>query len=73
MPIYEAYLITNYRTGAMRLRKSHPLASDLGVRELVVHIRLTLEIPQPHTPTVEAILTVPSVSLFEVVLEDIML
>lgn len=69
--LIESYLIVNYRTGDMKLLKRWP--QHIGPYEVISRLKITIDIPvPPPCVTLEATMTLPPISLFEVVLEDIL-
>ena len=65
---YTTYLVLNYRTGKIRLLQKHP--ARVGAWEVLGKLRLNVEAPTNPLLTLETTITIPPISLFEMVLEE---
>lgn len=68
---HQNWLIVDYRTGDMNVRKTEPSPSDLGKNELATEVVVDVVVPEPDLEALTATLEVPTPTVRDADVHDL--
>ena len=67
---FTGYLIINWRTGDMRMRKKKPDKYSLGTFEIPIRVEINIKLPEQKEIVARGNITLPEEKVAEMVIEE---